>query len=343
MLGHSQGGDAGKELVKTIFHDAKDNMLTTAQLFNKCNSKEINQALRATFKGMGLLEVCSINDVNGDANISEDEFIMACEKAAFGKRKLKWGGIYFPVAQNSQGEAGSSFVSEEGFPHSVGPFSFAPVQQINPSDLHFSKEPSETNEWFKHGRTCHLRADAFRGELLQRILQSLPGDRNKVHGQLSALRSVSVPQRDRAAANIPKEAAYYVFSYPFPAAVWCISNLGGISSLDLDVAFLTVGGFVYLNKKYEPIGINAVQLSDSGDSTVMRFDKGRKLSEERVQEMLDRPDLESVTLRGLNELKATHFCWISSDQVGRSSDADNVFSKLGGFAYLGLGLGDDLE
>lgn len=99
-----------------------------------------------------------------------------------------------------------------------------------------------------------------------------------------------------------------------------------------DVAFLKIGGFLYFNKDYSLIAINALKpcaVEDSSATNKLYFTSSTPLPAKVVQKMLRRP-LHAITLKQFLENKATYFSWVPSNEY--------VPSPHGGFAYIGVGL-----
>lgn len=148
---------------------------------------------------------------------------------------------------------------------------------------------------------------------------------------------MNFPPEERLAIGVPPEAEYYAWSYPFPDVCYpgLVEKAGVSPSLDPDVAFLTIGGYLYFDKHHRLCQVNALRplraAETTQDANAVHFKPPLQLPQESVERLLRRP-VHAVTLRNILEHNASYFCWIPQG-------ADyGVDAEHGAFAYLGLGL-----
>ena len=98
------------------------------------------------------------------------------------------------------------------------------------------------------------------------------------------------------------------------------------------MAFLSVGGFVYLSSEFKVLQINAFSgLPASSNERRLDFGPCQPLPSNWVDKLLCRTDLHPVTLREQLDHKATHFCWIPphDDHINHERAARaNVFKHM---------------
>jgi len=147
-----------------------------------------------------------------------------------------------------------------------------------------------------------------------------------------------MPDSDRARLKIPAVGKYFAWSYPFALVrSWNLEDpttARESGTLDPDVAFMTVGGFVYFDAQYQPVHINAAVPDTKGR---LRFGPPRHLPHAWAERQLARGNFQPITLRTLLKQGASDYTWLPPLINHSSAEPDCPY---GGFAYLGTGLAD---
>lgn len=157
---------------------------------------------------------------------------------------------------------------------------------------------------------------------------------NILHSQISPLSRVNLPGVALEVANIPADAKYFAWCYPF------LSDWGADAesepSSDADVLFVTVGGYVYFDDEFQVIRLNAVLPSPVGG---LKFGPPKQWQAAWTAQ-LPPSRWQPVTLRKLLMAGAMEFCWLRPDEFLGDDDSGVSFSsgKFGAFAYLGKAL-----
>jgi len=149
-------------------------------------------------------------------------------------------------------------------------------------------------------------------------------------GQFSPAHPITLSTVEKKAALIPTDATSFVWSYPVAVQI-DPTKTNGIDWADPDIAFLTVGGYVYFSNKNLVCGVNTIIPSKSG----LQFSRPKKWNHDYTHFLQKDGRFQSITIKALNDCGAWYFAWIRPDEPLK--DSFNVEQKLcpnGGFVYL---------
>jgi len=188
-----------------------------------------------------------------------------------------------------------------------------------------------------HGREWILEESALLASReLQELqeLQKIPSGA-RIVGYLSPQHAVNLPDAARERAGIPASARHFMFSYPVEVQSGD-STLGAIeasSSSNPDLAFLSYGGFIYLDDSLTRIvHINAVLPSNKGG---LSFGPPLKWEGKWTNRLVRAGRFRPVTVEAICAGGATHFCWIRPNEVmWFGSTGGAPICPFGGFAYI---------
>jgi len=240
--------------------------------------------------------------------------------------------IFFPVCS-------VAYTEQRGFPHSLGSFSLDRTHFISPGTLKI--DPGSLNEWLKTGRAFTLGPAVLRSTpALQPLAQTLQGEAAK--GHLSPLHPVNLSMDARKTAGIPENARFFAWSYPIDEP--CeqgAHHAWAANADDPDVAFLSVGGYVYFggtsssDGNLDIICINALVPSAHG-SFRLHFGPPQPFEPQWTAPLWTAKRFRAITLPQLSRSGATHFCWICPNEVfgGQLGSGGNSICKSGGFVYF---------
>jgi len=235
-------------------------------------------------------------------------------------------------------DASEAYTDRRGFPHCLGPFDLEPTRGISPCDLwiepHSFEERTKTSRGFSLGIAVLQNCPA-----LQALAQALQG--KNAHGYLSPLCPVSRSAEIRGIASIPDKACLCAWSYPIDApceqgALSVVHDQPWASNAsDPDVAFLSLGGFVYFSNKLEVVGIVALVPLGHG-SFRLYFGPPQQLSPQWIEKFWAAKRFRRLTLPQFSSLRAEHFRWVRP-QFCFIRAHEVLGGRFGSFAYL---LGD---
>ncbi|CAK9102536.1 unnamed protein product [Durusdinium trenchii] len=139
----------------------------------------------------------------------------------------------------------------------------------------------------------------------------------------SPLHPTTLSTATRAAAGIPKSAAYFAWAYPVDKSkhpeLWPLSGP--------ERAFLEYGGYIYFDKDCNVVGTTSISPTSVG--TGLLFGGSSPLPEE-VSEALSRQGrFQEVTLEALLRKGATHFAWLRPKEFSSCG----LHCPSGAFAY----------
>lgn len=151
-------------------------------------------------------------------------------------------------------------------------------------------------------------------------------------GQFSPPHPITLTAEEKAAISIPAAAQSFVWSYPVAAST---SAFEGGS--DAARSFLSVGGYVYLDASRRIIHATTLLPSDT-DAGGLQFKRPAAWRAEWTGCLMRQGRFQRITIKGLNDLGAHHFCWLRPGEVLRAADGtpfpEQPSTPHGGFAYL---------
>ena len=174
-----------------------------------------------------------------------------------------------------------------------------------------------------------------------------------VRGTLSKPARVNVSEGARKTLKIPSAAGWYAWAFPavedvdtFDVTNWTPTAFD---------SFLIYGGFVYfstaesierarktkeaaagpaqegLRAELDPGDIKGVvRMTSLTYGTALNFAKPQPLTPAAVQEFL--PKFQPVTLRGLKNMEASRFVWLSQEEA--DGEGERPYAPYGGFGYV---------
>ena len=350
-------GEEVSELVDEIFKDPSTKkpveQLTRRQLIETCTSRITNMHIHRVLPHLTIKHLTeSTMRKDLDEIVTKADF----EKEESECRRLQthsddWAGVFFPIIDPSVVQE-----TEGNFPQSIGPYKMEMTKHILPNDLEFSH--IECDEWETHGRRCTLQLDSDiwqRSDTLTRTQKELKKHKAALHGHLSALHPVTISPLD--VNYIPEGAKWYTWCFPF-FADWrhVLAEATADPDTDPDVAFLSVGGFVYLDENYKSLQISSLSdanaysqeaLSVAHAPTSLKFGAPVPLCDKWVEQILMHADLQPITFRKYLKEHAQYFCYMSlSKRDGELQrvtseirdvvlQASKVTGESGGFIYIG--------
>jgi hypothetical protein len=175
-----------------------------------------------------------------------------------------------------------------------------------------------------HGGNWELSIEDFMqlGKEARRVLSEQPfGDMDSLHGQFSPLHELTLSEEQRAAASIPVTARWFAWSYPVVERLALTTEQRRIP----DIAFLTVGGFIYLDSTSQPVATLALMPDPEGSLKFEGPFTWQSSWSQQVHPMRFAP----VTLAPLRAAGAKRFAWLLP---GENFDGENLCPH-GGFAY----------
>lgn len=173
------------------------------------------------------------------------------------------------------------------WPKTIGPFKLQRLNTIKSDDVRIDFDKC----------TWTLTASVHHSHALKK--------RKGLMGRLSCFSPVTMSRIAAKQNGIPEDARYYAFCYP------AVHEPKG-DSFDQDLTFVRLGGFVYLDQEFHICQHGLMTLKLGEASGQMRFAEGVEMKQgsEELEELLARNSMHSVTVEGLLEVGATHFCWI---------------------------------
>merc|ERR1712023_564341 len=103
-------------------------------------------------------------------------------------------------------------------------------------------------------------------------------------------------------------------------------------------SFLTVGGYVYLNKSHKIVGATTL-LPQSGDEGGLQFGRPKRWDPAWTKSLMRHGRFHAITIGDFNAIGAFHFCWLRPGEVIHDHEAGKPMDEQphvphGGFAYL---------
>jgi len=149
-------------------------------------------------------------------------------------------------------------------------------------------------------------------------------------GQYSPANKITLTDEEKEAANIPVEAADFMWSYP--ACSW--DGLGGDDAMK---AYLSLGGFAYFDKEHKLVGTNTLMPME-GDEGGLQFSEPKHWNPEWTRALMRHGRFQVITIKTLRDVGARHYCWLRPGEVICGDDGKPLSSQPevahGGFAYL---------
>jgi len=259
-----------------------------------------------------------------DGKITPQEFHELCR--AHSSAEVQ-NCLLFPVAPQGQTAVLGNF------PKALPFFTCMPPTHVKPAHLSVFKGHLATWKQLPRRFECHLEGLQSESSHVKTFFDMLrQHDRKRIVSSMSAIADVNVGEFDRNQLQIPDSGKYIAWSHPFALSHWDWEDPFVQSLLvNPDVAFFTMGSFVYFDEKYEPVHINAIVPHPSGS---LRFGPPQPLSHTWAERQLTRGNFQPVMLHSLLCQGASDYTWLPPGH--KEPDC-----PYGGFAYLGKGLSMD--
>ncbi|CAJ1354008.1 unnamed protein product [Effrenium voratum] len=259
-----------------------------------------------------------------DGKITPQEFHELCR--AHSSAEVQ-NCLLFPVAPQGQTAVLGNF------PKALPFFTCMPPTHVKPAHLSVFKGHLATWKQLPRRFECHLEGLQSDSSHVKTFFDMLrQHDRKRIVSSMSAIADVNVGEFDRNQLQIPDSGKYIAWSHPFALSHWDWEDPFVQSLLvNPDVAFFTMGSFVYFDEKYEPVHINAIVPHPSGS---LRFGPPQPLSHTWAERQLTRGNFQPVMLHSLLCQGASDYTWLPPGH--KEPDC-----PYGGFAYLGKGLSMD--
>jgi len=143
--------------------------------------------------------------------------------------------------------------------------------------------------------------------------------------QLSPLHPITLDSETKDAANIPRSASHFAWSYP--AVIDEVVLQSAARSHPAEKAFLEYGGYIYFDVQREVVGTNSIAPAPLGTPGLI-FGRPQILPG-KVEDTLTRQGrFQEITLADLRSKGALEFAWIRPAEF-----SDSVASPNGCFAY----------
>lgn len=158
------------------------------------------------------------------------------------------------------------------------------------------------------------------------------GQRFRLEGVFSPRHQVTLWPGAKRALRISEDARTFVFAYP-------VNDWTEIRYTEMTPAqsFLTIGGFVYLDKEYKILGANTLMAPGHtwphpalANEKMLCFHKGERWRGEWSETLLRQKRFQPVTIKAMTDAGAHYFCWLRPDEFG----FDSPKVPHGGFVYL---------
>jgi len=209
-----------------------------------------------------------------------------------------------------------------GFPEKLGPWE-TPITSFVDKDFKMLDPKFESNNPF-----FVFYSDALSKHRELAEMMTFP-----LVGQTSPKFQLTLPNYYRGSVNIPETAVWYVWSYPIDIEWWQTDEnylVQRIKELMLfrnpDLLFILTGGFIYLDRNFKVVRVNAVRLPRTKERIVkvertrrgLIFTKKRKF-EDKFIDPISRDDRFKLALHGTSGAK--YFAWLKPRENVRASDS----------------------
>jgi len=323
-----------------------DGRLDKREILTAMTQPYIRASLQHLFPHISTKEIFESLDVNLDRCITLDEF----QDAFIGKgqKQLLLSQASLPLTRGMAFEFSSEKHGDHSqeFPLAMPSFRFVPTVGLTPADLRCgnARNYRQSAREMKQTRLvwrCDVRKESLqKTEALQSVLQKLPkgGIGDSIFGCLSPMSSISSANFP-IDGGVPEEAEWFVWSYPFEAD-WHAAGVQQNVDVDPDVAFLSNGGFVYFDKTFNVVRLDAALVDPKGSVV---FGPPQEVAGEWYTKVVHTNRLRPITNRAFLRKGATDFCWILPDESIPTASGQVVQCRHGGFAYFGQDLGQQIE
>ncbi|CAE7838930.1 unnamed protein product [Symbiodinium sp. CCMP2592] len=241
--------------IRHLFHmlDMNDDgTISMTELVVAINDPLFRRGLRSIFPTLDPVSLLGSATLM-DGELGPEQFHDLCKKHA-DKGKLE-SCIYFPLVVSGEPSAVGAF------PKALPNFNCIPTKYVQPGHLTVFK--GHFDSWFQQPRSfeCDLsRLKCPESSQMSVFCKSLKPHKAAT-SCMSAIAALNIPEAERRRLKIPAAGQYFAWSYPFSLVRSWKSSTSELpkpeASMDPDVAFLTVGGFVYFDDNYQPVHINA--------------------------------------------------------------------------------------
>ncbi|CAE7221769.1 NLRC3 [Symbiodinium sp. KB8] len=241
--------------IRHLFHmlDMNDDgTISMTELVVAINDPLFRRGLRSIFPTLDPVSLLGSATLM-DGELGPEQFHDLCKKHA-DKGKLE-SCIYFPMVVAGEPSAVGAF------PKALPNFHCVPTKYVQPGHLTVFK--GHFDSWFQQPRSfeCDLsRLKCPDSSPMSEFCKSLKPHKAAT-SCMSAIAELNIPEAERRRLKIPAAGQYFAWSYPFSLVRSWKSSTSELpkpgAGMDPDVAFLTVGGFVYFDDNYQPVHINA--------------------------------------------------------------------------------------
>jgi hypothetical protein len=212
---------------------------------------------------------------------------------------------------------------KKGFPQSLGPFGIKQTGfKGSAFNISWGSAPNEGGMFYMDQAAFSYNPSL---KALAKYIRDWP-----VIGQFSPSHPITLNPSAKKAALIPANAGSFVWSYPVAIQI-DPSKSKGIDFTDPDIAFLTVGGYVYFDDKKAVCGVNTIIPATTG----LQFSKPIKWNSSWTPYLAKDGRFQSITIKPLNDCGAWYFCWIRPDEpIYDTMGREHKICPNGGFVYL---------
>jgi len=354
LFGHSFDGDDGLRLLMYIFEMLdrdRDGYITRRELITACTDKLVRDALLLSFPGRSAEVIMELMDMDSDGGISLEEFLRTFRHEGAHEGDSGQGGIFFRILGSSaSGSAGGSASSrgggvggDSGFPSSLGPLVLVPTRALQPADFqvvspHRHQGLGSTAPPLRRGSfSCRadldcqleLAAGALRTEALRHHVaggQPGPAAGAPLRGYASPPRALKLGEAQRTALGLPALARRVAWSYAH-----VVEGSGGLpvaGPADPDVAFLSIGGFVFFDEDGVRVvalraAVPVAQAAADGGPALLAFGPPERWLPEWTEELRCANRWHAVTQRELRRSGAAECCFLAAGEaVGDAPSSD---------------------
>lgn len=154
------------------------------------------------------------------------------------------------------------------------------------------------------------------------------GDRFRLQGSFSPRFQITLKADAREAIRIPPSARTFMWSYPIPD--WPEIH-GKPTAVD---SFLSVGGFVYLDKDYNVVGVNTLMaVTNEAPTKSLHFYEPLPWQPQWTDLLVKQKRFHLISIKAMVDVGAHYFCWLRPGEVISESGVQPHIPH-GGFVYL---------
>jgi hypothetical protein len=298
-----------------------DGEITAGELLAWFCSRHVRQVMRDDFPALDasafFVDLCRQVEIGK----LEPEGLHSCFQRHLRSTPCDVPGVYFPIVSRDNSAYGKSPQLMLG----AMPQSLVRTEAISAKNLQIPRY--QHKQWSTESQWWQL--DII--ELTKKYPKILSRVPTQHHVLVSPLCKVSLPQGDKQELGISDDAVYYVWVYPcIKVASVALDEYFAKADPDGDLAFVTIGGFAYLDKDHKLLQTLAAVPSATGK---LHFGAAAPLKNQWVEEQIRLNNFHPVVSRHLIKLGAADFCYISPGKSNPNAPA----CEYGGFAYLGSG------